>query len=145
MNKLTKISGKNNILSVLIDFQSIFPHLIEKIDSYESYADKLDRFAEVYCAYKDDMIFGLLVLYANDIENREGYISLIGIKKDFEHMGLGTYLLNEAMNIAGTKGMKYIKLEVDNDNLHAVKFYERNGFCVCGETGNNSKYMIKKL
>ena len=145
MNKLFKISGKNNILRVLNDFQSIFPHLIEKIDNLDSYADKLSRFAEVYCAYKDDRMFGLLVLYANDIENKKAYITLIGVKKDFEHMGLGTYLLNEAMNIARTRGMKHIKLEVDNDNLHAVEFYERNGFCVCGETQNNSKYMINKL
>lgn len=145
MNKLFKILGKHNVLKALNEFQSVFPHLIEKVENLENYADKLDQFAEVYCAYVHEQLFGLLALYANNIENREAYISLIGIKKDFEHMGLGTYLLNEAMNIAGKRGMKHIKIEVDNDNFHAVKFYERNGFCVCGETENNSRYMTREI
>lgn len=56
MNKLLRISGKDNILKAFNEFQSVFPHLIDKIDNMESYADKLNQFAEAYISLCSVMI-----------------------------------------------------------------------------------------
>ena len=40
------------------------------------------------------------------------------------------------------KGMKFVKLEVDNDNYNAQDFYKRNGFKK-SENLLNGFYMIK--
>ena len=67
-------------------------------------------------------IIGLSAIYANDSINHIGYISLIGIKKEYQNRGLGKELLQETLSFMKEKGMKECRLEVDKENLNALSF-----------------------
>lgn len=145
MNKFIKINTVEEILELLNDFSSVFPGLKGKISSINEYAEKLAEKAEVYCGCKNENIFGLAVFYANDRRSRIGYVSLIGVKKEFEHMGLGSFLLDKCIDICKQNSMDSIMLEVDDYNIHAKKFYAVHGFKECGRTERNSSYMKKNI
>lgn len=70
----------------------------------------------------------MAVFYANDIEGRKGYISLIGLKSNFRGKGLGKSFLNSIIKEMKKCGMNRVYLEVDDDNQAAMHFYERFGF-----------------
>lgn len=55
-------------------------------------------------------------------------ITNIVVKKDFRKNGIGNKLLLELINIAKESNKKEIILEVNSNNLSAIKLYEKNGF-----------------
>lgn len=46
--------------------------------------------------------------------------------------GIGTKVLDKLKFIAKEKGCHRIYLMTNNDNLDALRFYQRRGFCICG-------------
>ena len=137
-------SGNVQLPLNFLSFGEIEPDDVKvyiKQDVYKA----LEKYANVYAAYIDKNCFGILVMYANNMETKEGYISLVGIKKEFEQKGMGTYLIKMAERYAMEAGMEKLKLEVDNNNVHAQRFYKRNNFVFGATTDRNSMYMIKDL
>jgi len=63
----------------------------------------------------------------NHVEDR-AYITLIATLQSYEGRGYGSLLLNKACEIAKSNGMYSIELETENSNIHAIKFYQKNGF-----------------
>ena len=59
------------------------------------------------------------------VDNRMEILSLDSSK---EKSGIGTMLLNEAINEAKCIGCSGIFLVTTNDNLYALKFYQKRGF-----------------
>lgn len=58
----------------------------------------------------------------------------VTVKKDYWKKGLGTLLLEHAINYARITGeVKNIYLEVRKDNIPAIKLYEKQGFKKVGE------------
>ncbi|QER41966.1 ribosomal-protein-alanine N-acetyltransferase [Thermodesulfobacterium sp. TA1] len=58
----------------------------------------------------------------------EAEILRIGIKKEHQKKGLGTFLLNEFLRYLKTNGLKKIHLELRVDNQPALKLYQKMGF-----------------
>ena len=145
MREFVKIREKAEILNVLQGFSDVFPHLCEKIDSLDAYAEKLSQFAEFCIGTEDGVPFGLAVFYANDMQSKTAYISLIGVKSSHRSQGLGYWLLTNCENAARARSMTQLRLEVDLDNPTAIAFYERNGFSLCGHTQRGSMYMSKYI
>lgn len=141
----TRISDKNSIQNLLKEFLPVFPNLEEKIGSLDEYAQKLSEFAYVFSITDNVESKGILVFYANNIQNRTAYISLIGVKKEYERQGLGKALLTYCEEVSRECGMCKLKLEVDDNNTNAIKFYEKNGFKFSDTTERNSFYMQKNI
>ena len=93
----------------------------------------------------DSTVVGMACFYNNDINTLNGYISLIGIKSEFQGRGLGRTLMNYIVLECKKNGMKSLKLEVDNDNISAIAFYEKYGFAFSGEARSESRYMTLSL
>lgn len=83
-----------------------------------------------YCAY-----------YMNDFESREAYITLIAVDEDFQANHLGTIMLDYIKAVAVINGFICIRLEVHDNNVRAIRFYEHNNFCVEMTASKDSKYM----
>ena len=141
----TRIIDKNSILNLIKEFLTIFPHLEEKIVSLDEYAQKLSKLSYVYTAKEKGVSIGILVFYANDKKNKTAYISLIGVQNGYARMGIGKKLLEICEKISSENGMTTVKLEVDEDNINAIKFYEQNGFAFINKTECSSFYMEKEL
>lgn len=65
-------------------------------------------------------------------------IERIYVAKGFHGRGLGSVLLDKALQVAGTRKKSYLWLGVWEKNEKAIRFYKRNGFYV---TGNHSFFM----
>lgn len=145
MKEFIKITDKDDVLKYLYDFSDVFPHLCEKIESMEEYAEKLSKFSNFYIASYDEEKLGLSVFYSNDKESKNAYISLIGLKEAARNKGIGSWLLKECEKVSIKDGMKTISLEVDCDNPSAIAFYKKNGYFQGDFTQRNSMYMHKVL
>lgn len=145
MREFLKITDTKQISRTICDFLDIFPHLCEKIESIEAYADKLSKYANFYVGVENGEVFGIAVFYSNDKTDRKAYISLIGLKSAVQKKGLGTWLLNQCEDKARQDGMEQMLLEVDCDNEVAIAFYKKNGYAISGNTDRSSMYMNKRI
>lgn len=69
------------------------------------------------------------------------YCAALFITKEYRGRGVGTLLLNEAMDRIKKQGIKYFSLLVEVNNTEAQKFYNANGF----KKGYTHHWMEKKL
>ena len=60
--------------------------------------------------------------------NEKGYIHLLGIKKEFQHQGLGQALLVTAEKDLHQIGVQKLVIEVLSNNLPAINLYKKFGF-----------------
>jgi ribosomal protein S18 acetylase RimI-like enzyme len=58
----------------------------------------------------------------------DGSIEILSLDSIYENRGIGTSLLNEVISLARDKGAAKIKLITTNDNLYALRFYQKRGF-----------------
>jgi len=130
--------------NILVAFEDCFPYLKEKVTSLFEYAQKVINCGNVLLAMENGKVIGLCAFYDNDETQNVGYITLIGVKKDYRNRQVGRALLTECEEVMKTKGMKSIKLEVDNDNV-AKFFYMHMGYKTSENAGAKSHYMIKQL
>lgn len=124
---MIRVIGKSDILNLLYEFDSVFPHNREKVSDYDSWASKISNNGFAVATDNNDHA-GMAVFYANNLESRKGYISLIGLKPDFRGKGLGKSFLNDIIEEMKKCGMNSVYLEVDDDNQSAKAFYTRYGF-----------------
>ncbi|MEW6068461.1 MAG: ribosomal protein S18-alanine N-acetyltransferase [Nitrospirota bacterium] len=62
----------------------------------------------------------------------EGHILNLAVHHDFRRQGIGTALMNNAINELKEKDCRFLYLEVRVSNIAAIKFYERFGFRIIG-------------
>lgn len=91
-----------------------------------------------YFIYADEKLAGYLKLNEfkaqTDINDPQALeIERIYVTKEFQGKGLGSILINKALDIAITKVRSYIWLGVWENNKKAISFYEKNGFYRIGE------------
>ena len=142
---INQIKSKAEILNVLQTFDNVFkPPIAEKVRDINAYANKLFENAYVFVASKDK-ILGFVALYANDYSNKTAYIPYIGVMQEARNLKIGRKLLDICYKTAVAQGMKFIKLEVQKENLIACNFYKSNGFVLQGQASNKSFYMIREL
>lgn len=74
-------------------------------------------------AFEDENIIGLVtyIIYDDTLE----ILSLDSVR---ENKGTGTALLQEAINSAKEIGCKRVAVITTNDNINAIRFYQKRGF-----------------
>ena len=143
--EIQRVTNKGQIVSLLYQFECVFPHLHEKVQNYDEYAEKLAKHAVIGIMKDKQDTCGLIVFYANDIQNLTAFISLIGVLPAWQGKHLGQQLLEYSISEAISAGMQSLRLEVDLDNQRAIAFYERCGFDYSGTCTPTSIYMEKTL
>lgn len=143
--KFVNVYSYDEIYDLLIEFEECFPHLREKIVDFESFSKKLSEFAKVIICRLGNKNIALSIFYCNDKISRIGYISLIGVKKEFRGLGIGKQLFDQTKNIMKECGMCRIKLEVDKDNLNAKRFYFYLGFKSFEKSYKDSEYLVLEI
>ena len=79
--------------------------------------------AEGWYACEDNEIIGLVTyrFTGNDME-------ILSLDSLVENKGIGTALLNQAISEARNAGLERVRLITINDNLHALRYYQKRGF-----------------
>lgn len=128
--------------------------LIELIDAEQSrqngkfipshdYLKKIMNQAELLIHYENNKVVGFIFYYCNDNKTKTSYITLIGIDPSVRGKGVSRALLNYVLNITKARGFSNCLLEVRKENLIALKFYQKNGFCVVEERGDKLLMKLK--
>ncbi|MFP7202802.1 GNAT family N-acetyltransferase [Lysinibacillus halotolerans] len=95
----------------------------------------LDGFAVL----KEEKIIGLITY---DIQN--GECEIISLDSVEEEKGIGSALVQEVERLALNKNCNVLKLVTTNDNLLALKFYQKRGF-ILSQIFNNAVEKARKL
>lgn len=94
------------------------------------YAKKIVSKATRFEAWTDGTLVGLVAAYCNDQEKRIAYITSVSVLREWHRKAIAARLINDCIEHARVLGMRQISLEVDVDNKHAIKLYEKYGFVV---------------
>lgn len=144
--KINQIQSTMEINKILIEFNCTFdPPLHKRVADIESYARKLVSNGYVYVALNNDHILGFVAFYSNDNITRIGYLSQIAVKPNCKIKGIGYKLIKQFEKISYDCGMNILKLEVSDNNKHAINFYIRNGYKYFEKASEDTSYMIKEI
>ena len=110
----------------------------EDVFNEERLAKELnDPNSSFFFLYADDCLAGYLRLNEapsqtdiNDTESLE--IERVYVESEFQGVGFGRYLMEQAIAIANERNKKYAWLGVWEKNKKAIRFYKRNGFYEIG-------------
>lgn len=92
-------------------------------------------------AYQKELI-AYCAFYANDVDSKTAYISLIAVRPEHQYAHVGKQLLEYCLGIAVDRGMKYCALEVRKNDDSATRLYRANGFVFLSEC--ESSFLMKK-
>ncbi len=138
------LNDLKDIESILIDFQNVLPSLRNGIVNIKEFSQKLHQNACVCAFENNDIIKGFAAYYANDKSQKIAFLSMIAVKEEYRREHIGSEILKFAELEAQSKGMHFLKLEVNRSNLGAIRFYTNHGYSVC-EENPTSYYMEKEL
>lgn len=139
-----RLYTKSDVLALIRSFSAEFSTLSQRVE-LTVYAEKLAENADVIAMQENGVCIGMAAMYVNDTATKTAYISLIGIRNNYQGMGLGGQLLNYCASEAQKAGMEKIRLEVDGDNTNAQKFYRKHGFVLERTSERNSSFLVWKM
>ena len=100
--------------------------LCKGISDYAAYIDNPDK--TIYLAYSGSECIGQIVLRKD--WNRYAFIEDICVAQSARGQGVGTGLIQKAVQWAEDSGMKGLALETQDNNLLACRFYAKCGFVI---------------
>lgn len=77
----------------------------------------------VFAAYEEGTIKGLITYRINGSE-----CEIMSLDSLIEKQGIGTTLLNKVIETAAQRKCTKVKLITTNDNINAIRFYQKRGF-----------------
>ncbi len=92
----------------------------------------------LYLAEKEKKLLGALSLSGEGRydglqwksgEKRACYIDRLAVNPAYSGQGIGGAMLSAAAAVAKEKGAEVLRLLVVEENVPAIRFYEKNGFC----------------
>lgn len=145
MEKIIKLNTFNEILEVLEVFSDSLNSLSAGRTVRENFAKKFLDNGIVLALKNSDEIVGFIAFYSNDSVKKISYISMIAVSPEHKRKGYGTKLIEAAVKSSKEKNMKYIRLEVNKNNINAISFYKYFGFIFLSEQTENTCYMELEL
>ncbi|MBT8281433.1 MAG: GNAT family N-acetyltransferase [Muriicola sp.] len=116
-----------------------FSHYINTALSKETLASELaNPECKFYFVYLKNTLAGFFKLNdgiaQTDIFDKKALeLERIYVLEDYQNLGIGKMIIDEAVKIAGDAGKTYLWLGVWEENIRAIKFYEDIGFVKFGK------------
>ena len=142
---LKNITIKEEIIAIIKQYQKYFDSLVNDIELAMNIADKIFKHGMLLECIRQHEVIGFCAFYANDLSSRVSFITLIAVNDEYQNIGMGKKILQKVCEISKKAGMDKIRLEVNDQNVNAISFYEKNGFYFEKKCSDNSKLMIKDL
>lgn len=141
-----------NFKTKTADYEDILKHLKECSDSFspplksyvklEEYSLKISKHAVTFEAWDNNLLVGLIAVYFNNFKTKTGYITNVSVTSEYFGQGIAKKLLGRVMDHGRSLGFFRVKLEVNSDNISALKLYSENKFSVIGQ--DSRKLLMEK-
>lgn len=142
--EIKQVSDFNIIKNLLVNFDDEFTKgLLPRIGNVDEYVKKIIKYSENLICVDDSFILGFIFFYCNDFERKSSYVSQLCVNSEYRNSGIGTKLITECKRVAKSLGMKKIELEVNKENLNAISFYKKNGFCIEKDCNQFNSYIME--
>lgn len=113
------------------------PPLNTKVELHQ-YAEKIFDNAILFVEISNEAdIVGMVVLYCNDKISKKAYIPLVGVLPTYQHRGIASKLMNEAVSFV--REQRYKLIGIHSNNVAAINLYSKLGFIV--KDDSERKYM----
>ena len=135
LEKLVR-SGNNNIghehINVVTQNERVIGFLLYSTGSHNKFRDlkfffknlnPIDAFRFLLIDLKDSFIL-------SHLEKCDFYLAGVAVDEEFRGQGVGSFILDQGINMARKRGCKRVVLDVALDNLGAKRLYEKKGFKV---------------
>ncbi len=140
LDQLVKISQKTFIEAFAKqNNQDDFEHYLNTALSKETIASELDHPDSLfYFVMKEDQTIGFLKINAakaqTDIFDETSYeLERIYLLSGYQNLGIGQWMLEEIIQLAQDDRKDFIWLGVWEENIRAIRFYEKMGFVKFGK------------
>ncbi len=117
------------------DFQ---PELSSRVN-LEEYAKKVASHAVTFEAWNDNLLGGLVGTYFNDPEAKTAFVTTVSTMRKFTGLAIGTTLMTMCKEYGQKNGFENIQLEVQSQNLKAISIYEKLGFQIKEQQGDQCR------
>ncbi|MEC0238452.1 GNAT family N-acetyltransferase [Paenibacillus dokdonensis] len=146
-----KLSITLELLPLEAEYHKTYPRDQDDNDRY----DRLLPLGYSLGAYKGEELVGVVICEPQEWNNTL-YIWDIQVSSEYRRRNIGRALLNIVTENAKKDGFRAIRLETQNYNVPAIRFYNECGFTIDGidtsfytntdmETGEVALFMAKKL
>lgn len=139
---VTETEEKRKVIEKL---DHVFPRGLVRRDNYEEIFGKIDNYAIFIGAYENDEPVGYAAIYANDMESKIAFITMIGVLENMQGKHVGSTLMKRCVEESQKCGMNAIRLEVLNTNTKAIDFYHHSGFEFEKKCSDDSNHLIKRF
>lgn len=127
------LNNHPNARKLIIDyFVEIRRNLTQ--EETDSAINKFLNKGNIISIIEKDHIIGFLLLYCTFIEIKDAYICNVYVLNRYRGIRLCNKLLQKAYEVCLGKGFRTVSLHVDEDNISAIRAYEREGFIPTGNT-----------
>ncbi len=114
---------KNRVLGVAVIHHGTRPSFFEELKSIFKNMNLVDSF-------KYTMISILDGIFLSDLEDQDSYLAILAVDESFRGRGIGSFILENVVELIKDHGSKRAVLDVDIDNPDALRLYEKFGFKV---------------
>lgn len=121
------------------------PPISSLVDDLQDYVRKMIKNAIVVIVKHNEEDIGFIATYCNDKSGKKAYITSLSLKKAYQSKKIGKKLVDIAIADSIQKDMLIIELEVQQENISAINFYEKYGFYKTSLTNIKSIIMQKSL
>lgn len=123
--------------------EDFFNQSLNSVDAITALSIKFASSAVVAKACTENCLQGFVAYYANNLDTKMGFVSMIIVKSEAQRKGVGTFLLQYVENDCKNRGIKSISLEVNLENKQAIEFYLKNGWIEATKKKEESLYLQK--
>ncbi len=121
-------SDRPALLALLRELDPYFPIPLSRKTDLALYADKLLAQGTACCAWEAERPVGLLGFYANDLQTRTAYFSVLGILPSHQRRGIARQLMEQGLAHCRRAGMTRCCLYTHQTNRGAIALYRGLGF-----------------
>ncbi len=141
LNKASESEIADHLLCCDAEF---VPPLSGRVE-ISAYAKKIASKAIRFEAWAEGVLVGLLVVYCNDRERQSAYITSVSVLREWMRRGIASDLIEQCIEHVKELGFGRIELEVDSENVGAIKLYREKGFKMNMMDGRSTiMYLNKK-
>ena len=120
--------------------------LRREVTGYISRVLRKDRNLGVLIAEEDENVVGYIVLVIDKWRSEIfgfswGHIMSLAVDPPYHGRGIGSFLIASGLNWLRKKGVKYVEVLTDQNNIAAIRAYEKNNFRVIYSSIVLSQYL----
>lgn len=138
-------SSRHEIQKHLFECSSLFTPPLESYVNLKEYAKKIFSYAVTIEAWDRKKLVGMAAVYLNNPKTKTGFLTYIGVVKNYLRQGIATTLIDLVLQTAKKKNFQRVNLEVNKKNKKAIKLYKKYNFQIIGTAPTKNNFIVMSL